>query len=262
MNAHRFLAERIGERAMPHDGRRLQSDSIAILRRFDPRALIIAAATTLIMLLLLRMHPLLALVLGTAVYAGVALLWEKPATEASPAEPPTPEEESFQRVCASTATMLELAKEIEDLDVRERVVKVGNTVSTMLEVMEKDKDQKRYASAPDFEVHVVVPFIAKLTYYIRLTQRRIGLAAPHLQQFEQVELRRYESLSNSFYQHYHDGDVIDFVALLEMFEVDENDEDEEVFADEFDFEASSAAAHLDLSAVADPEDDEFKERAS
>lgn len=262
MNAERFSGKWIGKCPMPFDGHRLLTDSIVILRRFDPRALIIAGASALILALPLHMYPLLALVLGAAVYGGVALLWQSSATEDRPVEPLTPEEEAFSRMRASTAQVLVLAEEVEKPEVRERVIKIGDTFSTMLDVMEKDKAKNGYASAPEFEERVVVPFMTMLDYYVRLSQRRIELVELHLKQFEQSELRRYESLSNSFYQHYHDGDVFNFVALLEMFESDENEENDETFEDDFDLDANAHIADIDLLAADKRDDDDFEERAS
>jgi hypothetical protein len=262
MNIDLFTGQWIGERLMPFDARRLLTDAIAILRRFDPRALIIAGASTLLLAIPLETNPLLALVLGVAVYAGVALLWERAAKEETVVEPPTPEEEAFQRMRASTAQVLVLAEEVENPEVQERVLQIGDTFTVMLDVMEKDKVKNGYASAPEFQEDVVVPFVTMLDYYVRLSQRRIELVEHHLKQFEQTELRRYESLSKSFYQHYHDGDVYDFVALLEMFKSDGDEEDEETFTDDFDPDAGAPIADIDFFAASEAVDDDLEERAS
>jgi hypothetical protein len=161
---------------------------------------------------------------------GSALLLNKPAKE-SPifVEPPSPDEEAFHRARNETAQVQQLAQQIDDESMRERVTSIGQTFDRMLDVMQEDEN---YMLAPDYEANIVEPFQKKLSYYVRLTERGIDLANPQLQRFEQVDVPRNEALARTFYQRYHDIDVMDLAALLESF-WDTPDDDEE---QEFDFE--------------------------
>lgn len=227
MNFEQFASRSEGERRMRIGGRQLMTDALAILRELNIRALSIALVSTLVFIAGLKMHPLLSVALGAAVYAGVALLWQRSAPSAIVPIPLTLEEEAFQRMRASTAHVVATAEAIENPAIRERVSAIGQAFAAMLGVMELDKKKKQFDAAPDYEVRVVGPFEKKLEYYVYLSGRRVELAAPQLARFEQIELPRYEVLTKSFYQHYHDGDVIDFAALLEIFEDDGERDDEE-----------------------------------
>jgi hypothetical protein len=220
-----------GERHMRADVRQLALDSLAILRRFDPRALVIALISTLVLLILTWLRDtsfLLLPLFGASIYVGAALLWERSTPVPTVPEPLSLEEEAFDRMRGSTTRVIEKAAKIGQPDIRERVNAIGQTFNTMLDVMDEDKDRTQLESAPEYEVRVVGPFEQKLDYYVYLSDRRVELAAPQLARFEQVELARYEVLTKSFYQHYHDFAVIDFTALLEIFERDDESEDDDL----------------------------------
>lgn len=216
---------RDGERRMHFDARALMNDSFAILRRFDWYALLAAVAMSVLFDFGLDMNPVFSLVLGVAVYAGVALLRPRsPELAAAVAEPATPEEEAFLRARQATVRVHGLAGHIENEKLRERVQAIGRAFDRMLDVMEEDKE---YASAPNYETELVEPFSYFLANYVRLNQRGIDLANPQLANFEKTVVPQVEVFAKSFYQHYHDGDVIDLAARLEIFWSNLESRDEE-----------------------------------
>lgn len=222
MNIDLFAGRPGGGLRMRTDIHALGADSISILRRFDWRALVAAMVSLPIFLFLLDIHPLISLFLAVAVYSGVALLLGYPAP-AIELEPPTPEEAAFARMRVSTAHVLELAAGIQKPEIEDRVTLIGHAFAKMLDVMQEDAE---YSFAPEYETEVVGPFEQKLGLYRRLTDRGIDTAAPLVKRFEEQDLRGYETLTRSFYQQYHVGDVINLAALLELFRAAEVDKDE------------------------------------
>ncbi len=240
MNPDLSVTTEIGKRQMRVDSRQLIQDSLKILRRFEPIALVAAVGAMLLFAFALGLNPIVAFVLGSAFYPGVALILSRPTLDPHVDALPTPEEEAFQRMRGSTAHVLALAQDVESPEIRERVVHIAETFKAMIDVMDKDKNVTNFASAPEYEVDIVGPFEKKLEYYVLLSERRVALAAPQIAQFEEDELRHYEALTKSFYQHYHDRAVMDFAALIEIFhDWDENDETETNTKDEFDTDADT-----------------------
>jgi hypothetical protein len=206
-------------------------DSLAVLRRFAPLALSVAVGAAALFAFVLDLSLPFTLVLALGVYVGVALLLSKPAVIPNVIEEPlSPDEETFVRARDETAQVLHLAQQIENESMRARVVSIGQTFDRMLDVMQEDKN---YMLAPDYEANLVEPFEKKLSYYVRLTKRGIDLANPQLLRFEQVDVPRNETLARTFYQRYHDLDVMDLAALLETFWDNPDDDVEE---QEFDFD--------------------------
>lgn len=190
-------------------------DALAVLRRFAPLALVAAASGAAGFAYLLHLSLPFSLLLALGVYVGVALLLNKPADRpAAILEPLNPDEEAFARARAETTQVLQLAQQVDDESIRERVESIGQAFDRMLDVMEEDAN---YALAADYEANLVDPFEKKLSYYVRLTKRGIDLANPQLIRFEQVDVPRNDALARTFYQRYHDLDVLDLAALLETF---------------------------------------------
>ncbi len=226
MNLSLSTARSKHEATMPGNLHQLSVDSLAILRRFSPYALLAALAATALFLLVLDLWAPLSLLLGAGVYLGVTLLIGKTAeTPPVVVEPLSPDEEAFVRAREDTARVLGLAQQIDDESMRGRVEAIGQTFGRMLDVMQEDRN---FSLAPDYEAVIVEPFSKKLAYYVRLTNREIDLANPQLVRFEQVDVPRNEAVARKFYQRYHDGDVMDLAALLETFwdEADDDDDSE------------------------------------
>src|SRR5215218_7637160 len=129
-----------GERHMRLDGKQLLIDSIAILRDFNPYACVAGiAATILIVSPLVEMHPLISLVLGVAVYAGITLVWpQKRLSDNVEDEPVSSEVAAFQQARQATTRVMVLASQIDKADVQQQVQEIGLAFAKMLNVMEED----------------------------------------------------------------------------------------------------------------------------
>lgn len=210
---------------MQVDLRQLGGDSLAVLRRFSPVALLAAIGSAVVFALLLDLWLPLSIVLAVGVYVGVALLLGKPFEMLVIDEVQlSPDEEAYVRAREDTAHVLQLGQQIEDTSMRGRVESIGQTFDRMLDIMQEDNN---YTLAPDYEAVLVEPFAKKLAYYVRLTIRDIDLANPQLVRFREVDVPRNEAVARTFYQRYHDGDVMDLAALLETFWDDDEEIEEE-----------------------------------
>lgn len=192
--------------------RQLAMDSIAILRTFDPIAFVIAVVCSMVLLGMLHLNVLASLVLAAMTYVGTTLL--RPHTApAVPAPPPSAGEEAYAQSRASCARMLTVAKEITDPTVRRQVRAVQAKFSKMLDVM--DEDQK-FVSTSEYYSGLVRPFERILGEYLRLSSRNVPSAVPQLRRFERDVVPRTEAVAEAFYQDYHQMDVIDLAALMEI----------------------------------------------
>ncbi len=192
--------------------RQLAVDSIAILRTFDRVAAVVAIVAFLVIAIPLDIGPLLALVLAAMTYVGMALL--RPHQVPVSVEPiPSIDEEAYALSRESCAHMLIVVKECPDPSTRRRVRAVQGKFTKMLDVM--DEDQK-FKSTNDYYIALVRPFERLLSEYVRLSSRAVPLAGPQLRYFERDIVPRTEAVAEAFYQDYHQTDVIDLAALMEI----------------------------------------------
>jgi len=214
------------------DFRQLGRDSRSILRTFDKWALG-AAIAALIVMLVAGVTPILAFVLSPAVYAGIALA-RPHRQKAAPRQEPiltTEEEQAFLNAGAATANIMTQARLIPNRTVRRQVRAVGANFGKMLDAMQADK---RYRSAPDYYNLLVHGFEQQMISYMRMIERKVNLAQPQVEHFEENIVPRTLTVAESFYQDYHLNDVLDLATLIEMHKLNldnidgtdlENDED-------------------------------------
>ena len=222
--------------------RELAVDSIAILRKFDPVALVIAIAALVVIAGLLDIGPVWGIVLAAMTYVGTTLLRPHSAPS-EPIPPPPPGLEAYARSRESSARMLTLAKEVADATVRRQVRAVQAKFTKMLDVM--DVDQK-FTSTGDYYAILVHPFERLLGEYVRLSSRKIPGAEPQLKHFEREVVPRTEAVAEAFYQDYHQTDVIDLAALMEIHRLNLDSlspdaEDDEIDVEDDDLDVSDDA---------------------
>jgi hypothetical protein len=190
---------------------KLAIDSLAILKNFDPIALVIAVAA-LVLFLVLDIHAIVALALAVMTYAGITLVRPHP-VPAIQIQTQSEGETAFTLSRESCARMQTLAKEISDPAFRRRARAVPGKFTKMLDVMEEDQ---KFVSTGDYYSILVHPFERMLGEYVRLSSRQVPSAGPQLRYFERDIVPRTEAVAEAFYQDYHQSDVIDLAALMEI----------------------------------------------
>src|SRR4051794_28710191 len=192
--------------------KQLAVDSMVILRDFDRMAAVVAIVAFLVIAIPLDIGPLWALGLAGMTYVGTALL--RPHQVPISIEPmPSIDEDAYALSRDSSARMLILVKECPDPATRRRVRAVQGKFTKMLDVM--DEDQK-FKSTNDYYTVLIRPFERLLSEYVRLSSRAVPLAGPQLRYFERDIVPRTEAVAEAFYQDYHQTDVIDLAALMEI----------------------------------------------
>lgn len=216
MNPDVSVPTRIGKRRMQFDGKQLLTDSISILRKFNPYACVAGIMSTILFVSpLLEMHPLLSLALGAAVYAGVTLVWpQKYTTSDDPGEPLGPEKEAYLQAQQATTRVTVFASQIDKAGVQREVQEIGLSFAKMLDVMKKDGN---YVAVPTYNAELIAPFEAVLAEYVELGKRDIDLATHQLATFEETVVPQVREFTKSYYQHYHDDRVRDLAARIEIF---------------------------------------------
>ncbi len=187
-------------------------DSIAILRNFDPVALVIAVVALIVIAGALDIAPLWALVLAAMTYVGTTLLRPHSAPSVPVPLPPAGEQ-AYAMSRESCGRILTLAKEIPDATVRRQVRAVHGKFFRMLDVMDVDQ---RFTSTIDYYSVLVHPFERLLSEYVRLSSRNVPRAGLQLKHFEREVVPRTEAVAEAFYQDYHQQPLVDLAALMEI----------------------------------------------
>jgi hypothetical protein len=167
------------------------------------------AATALLLLAVgLGLTPWLAIPAAVVAYAGIALLWPRPA----PDEP----DPSYQAALADVEAIRALQAHIAKPAVRDQVGHILDQSGQVLAVIREDGNM---AVALLFNDHVLAPTRALLTEYVRLSTRGISSAGDLLEKTETHDLPRIGQAIGTFYERLHRSHVVDLATFGEVLEL-------------------------------------------
>ncbi|MGD9713020.1 MAG: hypothetical protein AB7V46_13255, partial [Thermomicrobiales bacterium] len=236
------------------------------LARLDRIAAATAFVSTVVLLIVLELHWATAILLGQAIYVGVWLLRDPTETQQEPEPDPYAEERQYLVRCREASRQIEASipelagkhviispsGEVITLAVkkatRDQISLVVEKIERMVNAIEQDAElnPSRLATAPLYFTKLVQHFDRFLAKLHHLLDRKVILAAEHLDQFENRDLPQFVKAAEEFYQEYHDQEVLDLAALSEILRynlesVSEWEDDDLNDDDQFDDLASSAA---------------------
>lgn len=144
-------------------------------------------------------------------------------------QPISPELQALEAARDASARITESIPGIQKASMRKRVTSIVTQIDKMLNVIEEDGNEKeeKLAAAPLYESRLVRLFETSLRDDLKLRVRGVEMADSSHQHFETVVLPRLEKAAKEFYQRYHQSDVINLAALLEIlkYNLDSIDDD-------------------------------------
>jgi hypothetical protein len=173
-----------------------------------------AAIAALFSTLLIGITPWLAIPLAVTTYAGIAWLWPRPQDQATTET--DRQRLALQLALANTESLRTLQQRIPKPEVREQVGRILDRIARILEVIREDG---KLVAAPIVNDHILVPFLALLTEYVRLSNRDISGAGDLLEKTEAQDLPRLERALDTFYERLNRSHMVDLATLGEMLDV-------------------------------------------
>lgn len=191
----------------------------------------VAVGMLAFLVLVLRLHLLLAAVLAVATYAGWSLLrmpalslpvspwddipgpWNRwPANDIREA---TPEERAYAAAFARAKALRALMARVAKPAVQHQVGLILDRVDRILAAMAEDQD---LSQIPLLDSCLLSPLHELLSTYLRLAEREIRSAGDGLKRIESHDLPLILDAVDDFYERLHSGQLTDLATMSELIE--------------------------------------------
>lgn len=185
----------------------------------DGLAWVVAAVVLLVAVFLANVPVPVAILLGIIAYVGLALARVR--ESGVPGQPPSmTDEQAFAAAASRTGQLRNLARGIQDRDVRIWLENFCDMSDAILGVITEDR---KLRAAPLFLQGIVVPTEQLLDDYARLERRNVAAAKPVLARVKSENLPLITKATDDFYQQLHQTDVIEIDTLSERLEYNLSD---------------------------------------
>jgi hypothetical protein len=176
----------------------------------------VAAAATLLIVLVIGVTPWLAIPLAVATYLGAGLLRPRRQPGGAVSDEARQQRLAYQAALANASAIRALVPRIAKPAVREQVGRILDRIDRSLRVMCDDGD---LAAASVLDDRLLEPFKALLAEYVRLASRGVRSADALLERIETHRLPQIEQAIDAFYERLHRRQVIDLATLGEVIEL-------------------------------------------
>jgi hypothetical protein len=173
-----------------------------------------AAIAALFSALVIGLTPWLAIPLAVITY--VSIVWLGPRRQDQATTETNRQRLALQSALANTEALGMLQQRIPKPAVREQVGRILDRIARILEVIREDGN---LVAAPIVNDHLLVPFRALMTEYVRLSNRDISSAGELLEKTETQDLPRLERALETFYERLNRSHMIDLATLGDMLDV-------------------------------------------
>lgn len=173
-----------------------------------------AAIAMLLTTVAIGLTPWLAIPLAVGTYLGIAWLWPR---QPDPATTETTRQRlALQEAWSNAEAIRSLHQRIPSPEVREQVGRILERIARILEVIREDGN---LVAAPIVNDHLLVPFRALMTEYVRLANRDISGAGYLLEKTESQDLPRVEQAIDFFYERLNRSHMVDLETLGEVLDL-------------------------------------------
>jgi len=216
----------------------------ALLRRLNPAATAVAIVAALGMIVLLEVHWAVSILLAEGIYAGIWLIRDagRPAGLPNPEPPPlhadfayvTRSRTAASNIAGSIAWLQSWAEQettggrnqdfrqvrasINDGAALNQIGAVVSEINQMMNAIEEDAVNKpsKLAAAPLYSTKFVDPFEQYLAKLVYLLGRQVIVSTKDWERFVSTILPNFVTTAETFYQEYHNQDVLDLAVLTEI----------------------------------------------